>query len=122
MFFLSFIDNFDNRGFITGMVVEGIERKLLLLGEGYVSFEADTVEGEIASDVVLLHDLLAEFEDGVVAGKVYYFLLGLVHDHYLYVGVEIYVYFYCFALDHLEEAVYSSKADFRIVLQFLDYF
>ena len=85
MFFLSFIDNFDNRGFITGMVVEGIERKLLLLGEGYVSFEADTVEGEIASDVVLLHNLLAEFEDCVVAGKVYYFLLGLVHDHYLYV-------------------------------------
>ena len=36
--------------------------------------------------------------------------------------MEIYVYFYCFALDHLEEAVYSSKADFRIVLQFLYYF
>lgn len=79
MFLFSFIDNFDDGGFIR-VVVEGIEGKLLLLGEGYVSFEADTVECKIANDVELLHDLFAEFEDGVVAGKAYYFLLGLVQD------------------------------------------
>lgn len=36
--------------------------------------------------------------------------------------MEIYVYFYGFALDHLEEAVYGSEADLGVVLQFLDYF
>lgn len=36
--------------------------------------------------------------------------------------MEIYVYFYEFALDHLEEAVYGSEADLRVILQFLHYF
>ena len=69
MFLLPFVDNFYDGGFVVGLAVEGVEGELLLLGEGYVSFEADAVEGEIATYVVLLHDLLAEFEDCVVAGK-----------------------------------------------------
>ena len=68
MFLFFTIDDFYCGRFIGCLIVECIKRKLLLLEEGDISFESDTIESEVAVEVELLHDLFSEFEDGVISG------------------------------------------------------
>lgn len=46
---------------------QGIQRELLLLVEGDVSFHSETVHREIPLDVELCHDLLPQSKDGVIS-------------------------------------------------------
>ena len=121
MFLLLFVGDPDGWGFVRWLVVQSIKRELLLLEKGDISFKTGAVHGEVAMKVEFLHDLFSQFEDSVISGQGYYFLLSFHDDDDIDVAVEVYICFYCLSFYHLEEKIYCFQTYLRVLFCLLHY-